>query len=170
MGKDMGRERLLGYWKGILLFLAVHGWKEKDERAVAITKLIEQSPESGVDEELGNIIGWINRTLKGWYSQTRADINEKIKQGYRADIVVLKQIKQLLTQKPQIQEGVKELIRKTWEKYATLAPRGVMSPPSKMIYLQFEEAVKQLLQQKPQVEQSPDSKPNPDTEGVEEEK
>ena len=64
MSKDMGREELLGYWKGILLFLASHGEIQTDERAIAITKLLEQSTESvqdtgqnpvnaepGVDEE-----------------------------------------------------------------------------------------------------------------------
>ena len=57
-----------------------------------------------------------------------------------------------ILQTPDTQEGVEELIRKTWERYATLAPRGVMSPPSSMMYLQFEEAAKQLLSRQPRQE------------------
>lgn len=39
---------------------------------------------------------WINKTIKGWETQTRADIPDKLKEAYREDIQFLLGIKEII--------------------------------------------------------------------------
>ena len=69
--------------------LPKHPPKVKDAYPHERSKKMEN--ETGRDLQ-----SWISKTIRGWESQTRADIPEKMKDAYREDVEFLKEIKKIV--------------------------------------------------------------------------